>query len=283
MSIVTFAIVPPPPSRISKTAAGRETHRRDPRSLPTVQREDWSWIAHEGMDLMSPLAPAKVDEVVGLLELSPGARVVDLGCGKGELLLRIAERYPIRGLGVDRSPKLLELARDAAAARVPEAELTFVERDLAAFEAPEPFDLAIGVGASVGGYHATMARLAALVREGGLVLLGEGYWRREPDALYLDALGATPDEMTDYAGTIAAGAEHGLTPLYAVTASVDDFDRYEWRWSRNGERYAAAHPGEPGVNELLAWIRNGRRRYGELGGRETLGFGLFLFARSASA
>ena len=36
-------------------------------------------------------------------------------------------------------------------------------------------------------------------------------------------------------------------------------------------------PDEPGVDEFLAWIRNGRRRYVELGGRETLGFGLFLF------
>ena len=38
--------------------------------------------------------------------------------------------------------------------------------------------------------------------------------------------------MADYAGTVrAAGQELGLTPLYAMTASVDDFDRYEWRWA----------------------------------------------------
>jgi hypothetical protein len=83
--------------------------------------------------------------------------------------------------------------------------------------------------------------------------------------------------MADYTGTIRAGTELGLTPLYATTASVDDFDHYEWTWSLNGERYAAAHPDEPGVADFLAWIRNGRRRYVELGGRETLGFGLFVF------
>jgi hypothetical protein len=96
------------------------------------------------------------------------------------------------------------------------------------------------------------------------------------------ALGAERDEMADYAGLIAAATEIGLEPRYAVTASVDDFDRYEWRWSLNGERYAAANPDEPGVEEFLAWIRNGRRRYVELGGRETLGFGLFLFERMES-
>jgi hypothetical protein len=33
------------------------------------------------------------------------------------------------------------------------------------------------------------------------------------------------------------------------------------------------------VNEFLAWIRNGRHRYLELGGRDTLGFALLLFRR----
>jgi hypothetical protein len=64
-----------------------------------------------------------------------------------------------------------------------------------------------------------------------------------------------------------------------VGASVDDFDRYEGQWSANGECYAAAHPNEPGVDELLAWIRNGRHRYVDLGGRATLGYGLFPFRR----
>src|SRR5205085_12298625 len=94
---------------------------------------------------------------------------------------------------------------------------------------------------------------------------------------YLDALGAGNDELDDYAGTIRRGVELGLTPEYAVTASVDDFDHYEWSWSRNGERYAAQHPDEAGVDGFLEWIRAGRRRSLELGGRDTLGFGLFLF------
>jgi hypothetical protein len=33
------------------------------------------------------------------------------------------------------------------------------------------------------------------------------------------------------------------------------------------------------VAEFLGWIRNGRRRYTELGGRETLGFALLLFRK----
>jgi SAM-dependent methyltransferase len=244
-----------------------------------MERADWSRIAHAGMDLMSPLSDAKVDEAIELLELEPGARVVDLGCGKGELLLRIAERYAIRGVGVDRSPALLAQARDATDRRLPGAELEFVEGDLTEFAAESQFDLAAGVGASFDGFHAMLARLTALVPPGGLVLLGEGYWRQEPTDAYLEALDAGRDDLPSYAGMFDVAAEHGLAPRYATTASVDDFDRYEWRWSLNGERYAAAHPDEPGVEEFIAWIRHDRRRYVELGGRDTLGFGLFLFER----
>jgi trans-aconitate methyltransferase len=238
-----------------------------------MERSDWSAVAHAGLDVMNPLPPPRLDELLDVLELERGARVVDLGCGKGELLRRIADRYAIEGLGVENSPALLAEARTRGG-----SGLKFVEADLTAFATDAPFDLASAVGAGAGGdYRQQLARLASLVRRGGLVLLGEGYWRSEPDETYLAALGATVGELADYAGTIRAGEELGLTPLYAVAASVEDFDRYEWRWALNGERYAAANPDEPGIEEFLAWVRNGRRRYVELGGRATLGFGLFLF------
>ena len=218
-----------------------------------MDRADWTVIAHAGIDLMNPVPVAKLDEVIDVLALPAGARVVDLGCGKGELLRRLANRYEIRGIGVDRSPALLDQARRRAPGGV-----TYVVADLTAFATGTPFDLAASLGASVEGYRATLERLARRIHPGGLALLGEGYWRREPSEEYLAALEATRDEMPDYAGIFAAAAEHGLEP-----------------------RYAAAHPDEPGVEDFLAWIRNGRRRYVELGGRDTLGFGLFLFERVA--
>jgi len=241
-----------------------------------MERSDWTRIAHDGIDLMNPLPVSKLDELIDALDLQPGARVVDLGCGKGELLARLARRFAVRGVGIDASAELLAEARR----RTPRW-VTFVEADLTTFALDAPVDVASALGASVDGYRATLARLAGLVGPGGLVLLGEGYWRREPTEEYLAALEATRDELSDYTGVFAAAAEHGLEGRYAVTASVDDFDRYEWRWSLNGERFAAAHPDEPGVDEFLAWIRNGRRRYVELGGRDTLGFGLFLFQRAS--
>ena len=213
---------------------------------------------------MNPIPASKLDEVLALLDLPARGRVVDLGCGKGDLLRRVAARYDVDAVGIDRDPKLL--AEAPPGINVIVADIETWNRGRGAF------DLVASVGSP-----AQLASLASLVRPGGLVLYGDGYWRREPSQEYLEALGATRDDLEEYAGTIRRATELGLTPVYAVTASVDDFDRYEWSWSLNGERFAAEHPEEPGVGEFLDWIRGGRRRYVELGGRDTLGFGLFLF------
>jgi hypothetical protein len=113
-----------------------------------------------------------------------------------------------------------------------------------------------------------------------LVLLGDGYWRREPSERYLAALGASRDEMSDLATLADMGEPLGLELLATVESSDEDWAAYEGAWAENGERYAAAHPDELGVDEFVAWIRNGRHRYLKLGGRETLGFVLLLFRRS---
>jgi SAM-dependent methyltransferase len=233
----------------------------------TIERSDYTRVAHTGMAIMNPIPAAKLDEVLELLDLPSRGRVVDLGCGKGDLLARIAARYDVDAVGIDRDQKLLAEAPPGINVIVADIETWHRGRGA--------FDLVASVGSP-----ARLSSLAELARPGGLVLYGDGYWRHEPSEELLAAYGATRDELDDYAGTIRRGAELGLTPVYAVTASVDDFDRYEWSWSLNGERYAAAHADEAGVPEFLEWIRNGRRRYVELGGRDTLGFGLFLFRAS---
>jgi hypothetical protein len=102
-------------------------------------------------------------------------------------------------------------------------------------------------------------------------------WREEPSPDYLAALDAERDELPFYSQVFDFAGEQGLAPLYSAVASEDEWDEYEWRWSLNGERYAAQHVEEPEAAGLLDWIRRGRDRHLRRGGRETLGFGLFLF------
>ncbi|HEX2045785.1 MAG TPA: class I SAM-dependent methyltransferase [Gaiellaceae bacterium] len=242
-----------------------------------------SAIAHAGLPFQNPLAEAKVDALVARLPLRPGDRVVDLGCGKAELLLRILERHDVSAVGIDVSPFFLAEAREHAARRLAPGRLELRHEDASRADlAGRPFDLAIAVGAGGiwDGYQTALCSLAGLVRPGGHVLFGEGYWRREPASEYLRALGAERDELPDHDGLVAAAAAAGLALAVALESSEADWERYERRWAANGERWAAENPGHPGRAELLAWIENGRDRFERLGGRETLGFGLFLFRRA---
>jgi cyclopropane fatty-acyl-phospholipid synthase-like methyltransferase len=248
-----------------------------------VDAADFSAIAHEGLAFMNPLSEEDVDEMIEALELEAGAHVLDLGCGKAEILLRIVERYPdVRATGLDSSRLVLAEARRQAEARVPESRVVLLEQDVREY-APEPgsFDLVVSTGgvAFRGGVGGTLAVLSGLVAPGGRLLFGEGYWREEPSAEYLVALGAAREELKDYEGTIEAAQEAGLELKRAVTTSIEDWDAYEDAWAAGGERYASAHADEEGVAELREWIAAGRERYRALGGRDTLGFALFLFER----
>lgn len=106
-----------------------------------------------------------------------GMRVIDVGCGRGDVSVRLARLVGPRGhvLGVDRDPTALALA----AARVRELDLAhveFVASDLAALALPAgAFDAAVGrrVLMYVPDPVGAVAALARALRPGGVVVFQE--------------------------------------------------------------------------------------------------------------
>jgi SAM-dependent methyltransferase len=248
----------------------------------TTPRERLSAIRHGDLPFHNPLDPAVVDEVLAVAGLGPDDRAVDLGCGPGELLVRMAERSGCGGLGVDLAIAQIEEARRRAAARAPQAALEFQSID--AGEVDGEFALAACVGSThaLGGLDAALARLAALTRAGGHVLVGDGFWAQEPSDAYLDALGgATRDELPDFVGLVRAGERHGLAAVYVRVASDADWDRYEWTLIANGERFLAEHPDAPEAANVREWKDAARDRILGPGGRGTMGFALVLLRKAA--
>jgi cyclopropane fatty-acyl-phospholipid synthase-like methyltransferase len=90
-----------------------------------MDRDRISAITHGDRAFHNPLDPARVQEALDRLGLAAGDRVLDVGCGAGELLVGLAERHGCGGLGVDTSEILIAEARRRAEARAPGAELEF--------------------------------------------------------------------------------------------------------------------------------------------------------------
>ena len=258
-------------------------------------------ITHADHVFLNPTSPARLEELIGLLDLPPEPRVLDIGCGTGELLVRLAEAHGanrssgtgasggsgsgagFRGVGVDTSPPFLARARESVARRVPGAVIELLEMDGADYEAEAgAFDLACCLGASwvLAGHRGTLQALSRAVRPGGLVLVGEPFWRTEPPAEYLAWSGMGRDEFAGHAENVAMGESEGLVPLLAWVSSDEDWDRYETLQWRAAARYVTANPDDPDVGDLLEGVAHARHEY-LAWGRVTLGWALYLFGRPA--
>lgn len=121
-----------------------------------------------------------VEQVLPIAEgvrerLDRGIDVVDVGCGAGQALLMLAERFPnSRFLGIDLCAEAFATARDTAHAKGL-ANLEFREQDLADAESIGTFDLALAFDAvhDQKSPQALLRLLRRSLRKDGLLLMVE--------------------------------------------------------------------------------------------------------------
>ena len=70
-------------------------------------------VAHRDHDYCNPLSAAKFERLLDLLPLEATSRVLDLGCGRAELALRIIERFGSTVIALDHSPYMLDAVHSA--------------------------------------------------------------------------------------------------------------------------------------------------------------------------
>jgi ubiquinone/menaquinone biosynthesis C-methylase UbiE len=242
-----------------------------------------SAVAHANHHFSSPVSAETLDRVLALSGIVHHWRVIDLGCGPATMAMHLAERYGVRVEAVDRSPVMLELARGRLAGAAKERVSLHAAESMDYLAQAEPCDLlmAVGAGALVPGAVDNTAQLTALaagVKPGGRLLWGETFWKRPPSEGFRAATGPVAALYARHADYVAAGEAAGLTPLYAAVSSDQEWDEYAWRYASAVEAYAAAHPDAPEAAVMRARIAGWRQLY-LAEGRDTLGFGLYLFAK----
>jgi SAM-dependent methyltransferase len=82
-----------------------------------MDRDRVTAITHGDRPFHNPLDADRVQEAFDRLNLDRNDRVLDVGCGAGELLVGLAERHGCGGLGVDASEIAIEQARQRRNAR----------------------------------------------------------------------------------------------------------------------------------------------------------------------
>ncbi|NQW18248.1 MAG: methyltransferase domain-containing protein [Chloroflexi bacterium] len=236
-------------------------------------------ITHRNHLLCNPTSEAKLDELVSLLPLNTGARVLDIACGKSELLLRIVERHDASGVGIDISPYEVENSKRRVLERQLEDSVEIVQGDGADYDAaPNSFDLTMCIGATWvwGGYLGTIEALKKIVKPGGLIAIGEPFKMKEPDADYVEAEPTFAPTLVTHAENVEIARNAGLKPLYVTVSNQDEWDRYESLQMLAAETYAEEHPDDPDVLELLERRRKADMDYLKWG-RDTVNWAVYLF------
>lgn len=239
-------------------------------------------ITHTDHTVMDPMSLSKTQELVDLLRLPEGGRVLDVACGKAEFLCLVAEQYGVTGTGIDLSPYTIKAARLNVQARGLADRIELLHLDGGKYEpdTPESLDLASCIGASwvYQDHRGTLEAMKKMARPGGLVLVGEPFWMTDPAPDYLKLTGNSPDLCGSHHENAAIGEDVGLTLLYTLVSSPDDWDRYEALQWQAAELYAAQNPDDPDVEALLRSVHRNRDAYLRWG-RDCLGWALYLFRK----
>ncbi|WP_020579335.1 SAM-dependent methyltransferase [Actinopolymorpha alba] len=238
---------------------------------------------YEFLDFNAPLSDARAESIAGTIASGQPARIVDLGCGWGELLLRALAMAPTAtGWGVDSDAETIKRGRANASNRGLADRVTFTVADLSAM--PEPADAVICVGAdhAFGDQREAMRSLHSTVRPGGRLLLGTGFWEHPPTVAQAASVGMAPDSLHDLAGLVDLAIQAGFRPLSVQTASRDEWEQFESGYLADWESWLISYGHTPGADDIRRMADKHRNEWLR-GYREVLGFAYLMLARPFSA
>ena len=239
-------------------------------------------IAESAHRIHDPITPDKLATLGAALRLESRARVLDLGSGSGEMLCTWARDHGVIGTGVDMSRLFTEQAKLRAEELGVADRVTFIHGDAAGYVADEKVSVAACVGATWigGGVAGTIELLARSLRPGGIILIGEPYWRQLPPTEDV-AKGCRANSISDFLRLpelLASFGHLGYDVVEMVLADQDGWDRYEAAKWLTMRRWLDANPDDELAHDVRAELTSGPERYAAYA-REYLGWGVFALMR----
>jgi len=235
-------------------------------------------IRESGHRIHNPLTAVKLASLGESLRLAPGTRMLDLASGSGEMLCTWARDLGFTGTGVDISTLFTEQAKARAVELGVADRVRFLHGDAAGHVADEPVDLATCIGATwIGdGVAGTIELLRRSLRPGGLMLIGEPYWRRTPpdERTAQDSHATAIADFLELPDLIGRFQGLGYDVVEMTLADQDSWDRYAAAQWLSMRRWLDGNPDDAMAPEVREELTDEPARYARAT-REHLGWGVF--------
>lgn len=232
----------------------------------------------DSLTFNAPLSGERADRIARDLASIDPTNLVDVGCGWGELLLRVLSAHPtVIGVGVDVDAAALARGRANAETRGLGSRVRFVEADASEdtddpdVEAPADAVICIGSSQVFGGTIPALAALRKRVRPGGRLLFGEGYWERMPSVREAARFGSTPGECVELADLVELTIAAGFRPLRIESAGRDEWAEFESGFLADWEHWLLAYGDRPEAEKIRRDADEHRNQWLR-GYRDILGF-----------
>jgi len=199
------------------------------------------------------------------------------------MLCTWARDYGIIGVGIDMSQLFTGQAKRRAEELGVTDRVKFIHGDAAGYVADEKVDVAACLGATWigGGAAGTIELLAKSLRPGGIILIGEPYWRQVPPTEDV-ARECEASSLSDFLllpDLLASFGDLDYDVVEMVLADQGSWDRYEAAKWLTMRRWLDANPDDDFAKEVRARLTSEPQRYAAYT-REYLGWGVFaLMAR----